>query len=242
MAEALELPGSSFSELCKIIKGYSHADASSSMDDLAKLMGINKSIISRNSKFLTEIGVITGGHKKSATELGRKLGRALDHNHSEDTKKYWKESIQGSENLSGLITTVRIKGGMKEEDLSNHILYISGQKKNKDNATGSRAIVDILLAADLLIEKDGTLTIATPTENPQPLEPEPVFNSSTVTVSPPSVELPLPPQYHPTPVLPAPSLPSIAINIQLHLPETDNAEVYEKLFKALREQLISPKE
>ena len=51
--------------------------------------------------------------------------------------------------------------------------------------------------------------------------------------------------------LPLPSLPAIpqtgtltpqiAINIQLHLPETENAEVYEKLFKALREHLLSPK-
>ncbi len=36
--------------------------------------------------------------------------------------------------------------------------------------------------------------------------------------------------------------PQIAINIQLHLPETENAEVYEKLFKALREHLLSPME
>ncbi|KFC51005.1 hypothetical protein DK37_26780 [Halomonas sp. SUBG004] len=33
--------------------------------------------------------------------------------------------------------------------------------------------------------------------------------------------------------------PQIAINIQLHLPETDNAEVYEKLFKALKDNLLS---
>jgi hypothetical protein len=36
--------------------------------------------------------------------------------------------------------------------------------------------------------------------------------------------------------------PQIAINIQLQLPETENAEVYEKLFKALRENLLCPKE
>ena len=35
-------------------------------------------------------------------------------------------------------------------------------------------------------------------------------------------------------------VPQIAINIQLHLPETENAEVYEKLFKALREHLLNP--
>jgi hypothetical protein len=34
--------------------------------------------------------------------------------------------------------------------------------------------------------------------------------------------------------------PQIAINIQLQLPETDNAEVYEKLFKALKDNLFPP--
>ena len=45
------------------------------------------------------------------------------------------------------------------------------------------------------------------------------------------------------PVLPSlvGAAPQIAINIQLHLPETENAEVYEKLFKALRENLLEPK-
>ena len=30
--------------------------------------------------------------------------------------------------------------------------------------------------------------------------------------------------------------------LQLQLPETENGEVYEKLFRALREQLLSPKD
>lgn len=48
----------------------------------------------------------------------------------------------------------------------------------------------------------------------------------------------------PLPVIPQTGtlVPQIAINIQLHLPETENAEVYEKLFKALRDHLLSPKE
>ena len=166
----------------------------------------------------------------------------------EDTKKFWREAVQSNAELSNLVTTVRIRGGMTEDAFAGQVLYVSGQKNNKDNRTGSRAITDILITADLLEEKDGKLSVSKPSseENFQvstTVDSEPV---STVVpeASPPKSERS--PQNSPppgNPVVSVPSsVPSIAINIQLHLPETDNAEVYEKLFKALREQLISPKD
>ena len=38
------------------------------------------------------------------------------------------------------------------------------------------------------------------------------------------------------------NIPTIAINIQLQIPETENADVYENLFKALRKHLLNPDE
>lgn len=242
MSTEFNLPGSSFEEVQKIMKGYSHAAENASLDALSKLTGLHSTVISRNNKFLNDIGLISGGMKKSATELGNKLGRALDHNQLYDVRKYWAEAIQTNETVSGLITTVRIKGGMSEKDFSDHILYVSGQKNNKGNKTGARCVVDVLVAAHLLEESDGNLSVAKPVEqsiedsSPQPTvknDPEPIQST------------PSPQNTQPPPVVPpieTNNIPQIAINIQLHLPETDNAEVYEKLFKALREQLIDPKD
>ena len=247
MTTEFNLPGSSFEEVKKIIKGYSHAQEQASLDQLSKLTGLHSTVISRNNKFLTDIGLISGGMKKSVTELGRKLGRALDHKQDHDASNYWKESVQTNEKVSGLITTVRIKGGMTESDFSNHVLYVSGQKNNAGNKTGARCVVDVLISANLLQEENGTLVVsAAPTkESPADIKPatiapvaqsanasESAVKNEAVTVIPPL----------PT-ILAAPNLtPQIAINIQLHLPETENAEVYEKLFKALREHLLSPKD
>lgn len=246
MATEFNLPGSSFEEVQKILKGYSSAPDQSSLDNLAKLVGLHKTIISRNNKFLTDIGLITGGMKKSASELGKKLGRALDHKQDIDAQSYWKEAIQTNEKVAGLVTTVRIKGGMTEREFSNHVLYVSGQKNTSGNKTGARCVVDVLLAANLLQEDNGKLVVsATPvmeapadrepegTTSPQPAEEPENGNGGARGASLPSL-----------PTLPAGAnlTPQIAINIQLHLPETENAEVYQKLFKALRENLLSPKE
>lgn len=249
MATEFNLPGSSFEEVQKILRGYSSAPDQSSLDNLAKLVGLHKTIISRNNKFLTDIGLITGGMKKSVTELGKKLGRALDHKQEADARDYWREAVQTNEKVSGLVTTVRIRGGMTEKDFSNHILYVSGQKNTSGNRTGARCVVDVLLAANLLQEENGRLVVssAPAKETPEDLKPatpaatQPAAaengngNGGGTGTPPPLASLPTIPQT-------GNLTPQIAINIQLHLPETENAEVYEKLFKALREQLLSPKE
>ncbi len=164
MSAEFNLPGSSFEEVQKIVKGYSHASDNVSLDALAKLTGLNKTVISRNNKFLHDIGLISGGMKKSATELGKRLGRALDHKQIQDIEKYWAEAIQTNETVSGLATTVRIKGGMSEKDFSDHVLYVSGQKNNAGNKTGARCVADVLLAGRLLKENDGKLSVAMPVD------------------------------------------------------------------------------
>lgn len=187
--------------------------------------------------------------KKSSTELGKKLGRALDHKQDADAQGYWKEAVQTNEKVAGLVTTVRIKGSMTESEFSAHVLYVSGQKNNAGNRTGARCIVDVLVAANLLQEENGKLVVSSApakempanrksaVPSPTPAQPNTHENENrkeSGSEAPPSI----------MPVIPQASnlMPQIAINIQLHLPETENAEVYEKLFKALCEHLLSSKE
>lgn len=247
MTAEFNLPGSSFEEVQKILKGYNNASDQASLDDLAKMAGLHRTGISRNNKFLTDLGLIAGGRKKSATELGKRLGRALEHGQEADAQKYWKEAIQTNEKISGLVTTVRIQGGMTEKAFSAHILYVSGQANHSANKTGARCVVDVLLAAKLLMEENGKVVVSAIPAEKSLADEEPVaithmpsaaqeaanadgggFMSSVPNVS----------------AIPTTSnlSPQIAINIQLHLPETENAEVYAKLFNALREHLLSPKD
>ncbi|BCV59330.1 hypothetical protein TUM17384_32750 [Shewanella algae] len=53
---------------------------------------------------------------------------------------------------------------MSVDDLAAHILYVSGQGNNAKNRTGSRTVVEILIQADLLENVDGTLKVATPSD------------------------------------------------------------------------------
>lgn len=244
MSAKINLPSSSFDELVKIIKGYSHASRGASLDEIAKLTGLNKFAISGNNKFLSDIGLIEGGRAKSSTDLGVKLARALDHSQIQDAKQCWSDAVSSNEGVSRLVTVVRIKGGMSIDDLAAHILYVSGQGNNAKNRAGSRTVVEILIQADLLENVDGALKVATPSdESITGNEDSEEIGKANVATAPKShvAESNEKPDSRPPEInlsgLTTP--PQIAINIQLHLPETDNAEVYEKLFKALKDNLLS---
>ena len=228
--EEFHLPASSLEELEKIIQGYAHLNQDVSLDSLEKLIGTSKSTISRNNGFLLDVEIITGTRKKSITDLGKKLGRALEHSQEKVVVNTWQEIIRSNEYLSNIISTVRIKGGMSIDDLESHVLYASGASKNKYTETGSRTIVDILISSNLLDESDGQVDISEGKEMPeikevprkQEIKPE---ETPTISVSS---------KTDPT--------PSVVINIQLQLPETENVKIYDDLFKSLRNNLLGYKD
>lgn len=232
------LPGSSFDELQKIVQGYSNAKEAASLSDIAKLIGIHETSISRNNKFLVDVGLITGGRAKAATGLGRRLGRALEHAQADDVRACWKEAVQTNEKLSGIVTTVRIKGGIDEAALSNHILYVSGQGNNKSNAVGARCVASVLITAGLVAERDGKIIVVSPkgTDEKVATPPPAIAPEQQENYSSEFVQLVAPSA---TANVASPS-PQVAINIQLHLPEADRPEIYKELFKALREELLEP--
>ena len=239
MSDKLSLPASSYDQLTKIIRGYSLSSENIGLDELAKLVGISKTRVSANHKLLIEIGLITGGNKKSATPLGKNLGHAIEHNQEEDIRSAWQKAIKGNERMSSLITTVSIKGGMSPDELLSHILYVLERKSNKDNRRGARTISDILVASGLLEEQDDQLKV------PKPIVGNGNEASEISDTSPGAVEEEINNEQEISeikqPTVPL-NIPTVAINIQLQIPETENADVYENLFKALRKHLLNPDE
>lgn len=237
MDAKFNLPGSSLEEVQKIVMGYGHSPNGAGLAALAKLTGQEATRISSNNKFLVDLGVISGGKVKSPTDLGKKLARALEHGQSEDARRFWMEAVQSNESLSGLVTTIRIRGGMGLKEFTEHVLYVSGQKPNSGNKTGAKCVVDLLVNAGLIVEDDGKIAVSTQRVEPVPVArvDEPLLPVSPLG-SPPIASLGLGPTVnnHEDSLL-----PRIAINIELHLPATESGEVYDKLFKSLREHLLS---
>jgi len=227
-SEKFAMPMSSLSEILKILSGYSHAGDKTSLEAVGKLTALSKTQISQNSAFFATAGLLSGGKTKSLTDLGKKLARAIELNISADIKSFLLEMIQQTKPLSDLITMLRIKKGMPSKDFATHVLYVSGQKDNQQNRTGANAIVDLLNMAGC-IKEDGANYIATDIKFPQGKKHEPIKSTAKRVVSS---------EEESASTLPNSIVPIVNINIQLQIPETKDASIYENLFKALKKHLL----
>lgn len=237
--EEFKLPGSSLEEIEKILEAHGQRDKPASNEDIAKLAGVSTSTVSRNNRFLITVGLIKEGQKKEPTELGRDLGRALHHNQDSDIRKYWKTVVEGSSFLSEQITAVRVQKGVPVDELPDNILYNSGESKNKYTKTGARTVVDILLRAGVLEKSDNEYTVVREPDSEIEREDEEseaaegdkrhaAAGRSNNRVDRRGDRL--------RDVAEQPF--QLAVNLQLQLPEFDDAKKYEELFQALRKHLL----
>lgn len=162
MADSFKLPSSSYEEVIKIIQAYASQKEGAvvSLDEISQATGIPRTAVSANNGFLVQVGVINEGNKKSATDIGRNLGRAYISKIEYEIERIWKEIIADNDFLSRMISAVRIRGGMDRSNFLNHIIYSSGQKDTKQNRAGASAIIELLKSINVLDETDGKLTVS----------------------------------------------------------------------------------
>ena len=244
LAPKFSLPSSKLEQLKKILKGYHVTGGETNRSDLSNRTGIAKDMISRNNKFLTELGLISGGVKKKVTELGANLARALDQNQSADIQRYWREAVESNQSLyDEVLNRVQIEETMTKLDLQNYILYVSGQEKTQHNQTGSKTLMDILIEAKLISEQEDSTLVAKLTQ--EALEAanldvaDKAHETSTATDEHEDQGRKNIAAKHDQATSPNPL--SVAINVQLHLPATEDPEIYRNLFQALRQELLEGK-
>jgi hypothetical protein len=166
--EVFKLPGSSYTELVKIIRAYGHAPDEAVPKDVADRASMDPTQVSRNNGFLLSIDVISGGKKKSLTPNGRALAQALDFEMPDQIEAAWRVVASESDFLRKIGSAVRIRGGMELSSLRNHVAYTAGEPKRPKSLTGAGSVVDVLQAAGLLREQDGKIVVTSEGFQPSP--------------------------------------------------------------------------
>ncbi len=150
-----QLPRSSYNELTKIIKAYRSAGPDSNLADVSARSAINKTVVSSNHKFLIASDILMGGQKKSLTNPGDLLARALDYDMPSRIEEEWRKIVQDNEFFEKILTALRIRKGMDIGALRSHIAFTAGEKRSSSVLTGANAIIDILRASGLIKDQDG---------------------------------------------------------------------------------------
>ena len=209
--DKFKLPLSSYDELVKFIKAYSHVPKPTELSEISRLTGVAAPNISRNVGFFVATGILEGGKKKMPTPAGQQLGHALEHEMSAEIRKSWRHIVEEDEFLTKLLTAVRIRNGMDSQTLEAHIAYSAGQPKKPQFMTGARTVIDILKAAELIVEVDGKYLLKDQSEVPEahadsPTQNEPLRAPQTI------------PQPSRSPIVfPVETRQGVQINIQINI-------------------------
>lgn len=210
--DKFKLPLSSYDELVKFIKAYSHVTKPAELGEISRVTGVATPNISRNVGFFVATGILEGGKMKMPTQAGRQLGHALEHEMPDEIRKSWRHIVEEDEFLTKLLTAVRIRNGMDSQTLEAHIAYSAGQPKKPQFMTGARTVIDILKAAELIVEVDGKFLLKDPREVPEAHADSPAKNE---TLREPHTT---PTQPQRTPIsFPVESHQGVQINIQINI-------------------------
>ncbi|MGV2976747.1 hypothetical protein AB1P65_14945 [Roseibium alexandrii] len=241
MSEEFNLPGSSYTEVSKIIQGYASLGKPASLADISKAIGMDRTIISRNVKFLVSIGLLEAGQNKAPTSLGSLLGNALIHDQKDEVRRLWAQVVQDDEFLKSIVSAIRIRKGMDENALKSHIAYSAGAKKNSGTATGCGTVIEVLREAEAVRDEDGKL-VAQLSSQPQvsSSEQESQSGSSGLTQEPKapiSVNVPSRASFAQVPIAAstAPGGLTISINIEVACDAADLDTLGKKLRRIVKD-------
>lgn len=222
MADTFKLPTSSYEELIKLFQAYANAKEGTalSLDEISQATGVPRTIVSKNNGFMVQIGLLTEGNKKAATEIGRSLGRAYISKIDDEIVRIWKEIISENDFLNRMVSAVRIRNGMDRTSFINHIIYSSGLKDAKESRAGAGAIIEILKNVGIFSEVDGKITVIEETANITENQCDTSINSSAISEGQTHSQFPI--------VVERPQS-NVVININISCTPSDLDELGDKL-------------
>jgi hypothetical protein len=163
----LRLPDAGFEVILRILKAYlaaakNQAGVPVKLDDVVRRAGGGRTQVSGQNGFLASVGLIEGGNTKQLTELGRRVALAADHPASPEWGRAFADVVDSSDDLAGIVDSVRVRKEMTLDDLVSHIVLTAGVAKNSRSLTGARTVLEVLKAGGAITEADGTLRAAAP--------------------------------------------------------------------------------
>lgn len=234
--EKFRLPRSSYDQVARIIQAYGQFSVEASLDEVANIAGILRTVVSANNGFLADTGIVTGGNKKVLSDRGRSLARALEYDNEDEITRLWREIITDTDFFRSVLSAVRIRRGMDEANLQSHIAYSAGLPKNKGVMTGAAAVIDILERAGLLQNEDGTF-VAVPTEGLETRDVSVVAPPAQATAAGKAARVSV--RGYSAPELPAAGASGVQIQIQIQVKAGELDGLGEKL-RTLLDDLSHP--
>jgi hypothetical protein len=148
----------SWSMLKQIIRAYGQVQdvEKPTVEDVAKIASLQRSVVSANNNFLREIGIISKEENKP-TPLGAKLADILVMENDALISEALQEVVRGNPSLNRWVGMIRARGSMKFEHFKGTIGLASGITDKGKQSIPAKALLDLLQEAKLIQVNDDTI-------------------------------------------------------------------------------------
>ena len=158
-----------FDSLKKILQGYLEAGADKkavTYNQVASVTGLSGANISLNNKFFVYANLLneeSRGHYK-LTSLGINCARSLQWGKLEEAAGLLRTAIKERPLFDKIISFVRLNKEVKRDNLVEHIGSIAKVTRKRRYLVGINAVIDVLVFAKKITEKEGIIAL---TESPE---------------------------------------------------------------------------
>jgi hypothetical protein len=156
MTDKFAMPYHSWETILKIIRAYNAAASyeKATVNDVAKLAGFQRPVVSANNNFLREIGLLQEEQNK-LTALGTQLATGMEIGNQSMVSEALQESVKYSTGLTRLLNTLRARGTMSIDSFKGQLITVAQLTKDSPTLNTQKTVIDYLEAAQM-IENDGT--------------------------------------------------------------------------------------
>lgn len=184
LSDKLAMPYSSWETVQKILRAYNAASGyeKPTVNDIAKLAGIQRPMVSANNNFLRDLGLLQAEQNK-LTPIGVRLATGIELRNESMAKEALQDSVRYSAGLSQLLNTLRARGTMTVESFKGHVVTVAQLKSNSPTLNYIRTVIDYLEDADVIRTDGDNITYTghglggraddPPVEHKPPLPPPP---------------------------------------------------------------------
>jgi len=225
------LPGSGYEVITKILHTYALCgDGKIALDTVASKSAMDKTLVSRNSAFLVSIGVLSKGREKSLSSQGKALAVALGNGIVDDIRKGWRDVLMQCSATSSIVDMVKIQKTVPKDDLQGRMASSLGLVASGLNKTGLNTLSELFVKAELLELVDGAYRVRVDATA------ETVPNASQVSAV---AQQPIGSAVTPTelPSIQKTTLPSIHIDLEIHVSPESTPEQIDKVFESIAKHL-----
>jgi len=145
------VPGASWPTIKKVIRAYAATSGDDpSGADVAKLGGLQRTVISACSKFLISAGILQPD-KYKLTAIGHQLATAWTLGNAPMATEALQSIITSAPSLARLVDTVRARGSMEKKLIEGQIVVSAGLNSSSFLVPYVKTILDILEESKLIV-------------------------------------------------------------------------------------------